>query len=271
MKKVNYKEGNVAYYTIGSGNPIVLLHGYCEDSFIFFHVAKKLHKKHRFILIDLPGYGESDVATVSQPDMRYYADAVKQVLKQEGINKAVFGGHSMGGYILLHLLEKNPELFEALILINSHCFADTEEKIENRKKSTAFVEKNGTTLFLQEFYRNLFPATYKDRKIIQTLLERGKKIAAKTIIQSAEAMIARKDKSAVLMNCNIPVLQFSGGNDNAIAKELSLKMATLPANLTLSYHPAFGHMSFFENKKFAEELEEFCGWVNGKKIRTSKW
>lgn len=257
MKKINYKKGELAYYTFGKGAPIVLIHGYCEDSFIFFHLVKNLHKNYRIILIDLPGFGESTCAT-EKTDMLFYAGSIEAVLKAEKIDKAILGGHSMGGYILLHLLEKNAAVFNALVLINSHCFEDSEEKKANRKKSIEFIKKNGTSLFLKEFYRNLFPQNFTDRKIINTLFERGKNIPAAVVIQAAEAMIARKDKSKVLATCGIPILQFSGGNDSAIAKEISLKMATIPPSNHLQYDAQKGHMSFYELKNFAAIFQQFC-------------
>jgi pimeloyl-ACP methyl ester carboxylesterase len=97
------------YAERGSGLPVVLIHG--------FPLCRKMWQPQmsaladsgcRVLCPDLPGFGES--APLQEPvSMSDYAEAVIGLLDALGIEKAVIGGMSMGGYVLLNLVERYPE------------------------------------------------------------------------------------------------------------------------------------------------------------------
>ena len=57
------------------------------------------------------------------------------------IDKAMLCGLSMGGYIALNAIENYPERFDALILSDTNCIADTPEVKEKRMKTIESIKK----------------------------------------------------------------------------------------------------------------------------------
>ena len=51
---------NINYRIFGNGSPIILLHGYPQNSLNWHKIVSLLSKKHRLLIPDLRGYGGSD-------------------------------------------------------------------------------------------------------------------------------------------------------------------------------------------------------------------
>jgi len=60
-KFFRFNDGKIFYKDIGSGETIVLLHGYLETSEIWESFAGKLATEFRVIIPDIPGHGKSDI------------------------------------------------------------------------------------------------------------------------------------------------------------------------------------------------------------------
>ena len=69
---------NLATWSRGEGTPILLLHGYPQSSYMWRYIAPELAKTHRVILVDLPGYGESEGP---EPDEANYAYSKRNLAK----------------------------------------------------------------------------------------------------------------------------------------------------------------------------------------------
>lgn len=103
----------------GSGEPLVLVHGFGADKDNWNRLARQLRGRFRVIALDLPGYGESDSPT----DARYRVqDQVKRLhafLLMLGVNRAHLAGNSMGGYIAALYAATYPKDTASLWLINN--------------------------------------------------------------------------------------------------------------------------------------------------------
>ena len=93
----------------------------------------------RAVVPDLRGFGESEAGTeVGSTDL--LADDLIALLDYLGIEKAVVGGMSMGGYVLLNLLARYPERFSAACFIVTRADADDETARGKRNHLIAEVE-----------------------------------------------------------------------------------------------------------------------------------
>lgn len=96
----------------GTGRTIVFIHGNSASSAAFARQMEgALGAKYRLIAFDLPGHGASDNAV--DPAiycMPGYARVLTDVVKQLGVQDAVFVGWSLGGHIVL---EAAPDLPQA--------------------------------------------------------------------------------------------------------------------------------------------------------------
>ena len=88
----------------GKGPAALLVHGNSSSGRSFLHqLDSPLGNKHRLVAIDLPGHGQS--LNASEPQTTYtlpgYANIITSVVKQIGLDRAVFVGWSLGGHIIL--------------------------------------------------------------------------------------------------------------------------------------------------------------------------
>jgi len=106
----------LAVTELGSGPPVVFLHGLLGAGQNFGAVQKALAPQHRVLALDLRNHGASPHApTMSYPEM---ADDVAGTLRAEGAWPAAVIGHSMGGKVAMALALAHPEAVERL------CIAD---------------------------------------------------------------------------------------------------------------------------------------------------
>lgn len=107
----------LAYSDRGKGLPLVLVHGFPLCRKMWHPQAEALAKAGcRVITPDLRGFGES-VLTSGMVSMDIYADDIVALMDHLEIDKAVVGGMSMGGYVLLNLVERYPDRIAAPVFI----------------------------------------------------------------------------------------------------------------------------------------------------------
>ena len=118
MKQIQFKNTQISFSDTGKGTVIVLLHGFLENKKMWDFYISEFAKKNRVIAIDLLGHGESECLGYVH-SMEDHADAVQAVLSDLRIRKAIFIGHSMGGYVALAFAELYPDNTKGLVLLNS--------------------------------------------------------------------------------------------------------------------------------------------------------
>lgn len=91
-------------HRLGSGPPLILLHGIGHRWQAWEPVLDKLAAHHSVIAIDLPGFGLSPVPEGGMPaSMPETVDLVKAYLDQEPLDRPHVAGNSLGGAIALEL------------------------------------------------------------------------------------------------------------------------------------------------------------------------
>ncbi|MCC7465790.1 MAG: alpha/beta hydrolase, partial [Saprospiraceae bacterium] len=188
----------IAYTQRGHGNcPLVLLHGFCEDSSIWQPMLPLLADLP-LICIDLPGFGKSGQPT--PPTMEAYANAVRTVLDHTGTERCVLVGHSMGGYVALEFAAKWPERLAGLGLFHSHPFTDNEERKSARRRGIETVLAGKRDLYVSQLFPNLFAPDYLEQHpdILQLLTGQGKQQPTEGIVNALQAMLERKDHQQTL-------------------------------------------------------------------------
>lgn len=115
------------YKVSGTGTPIVLIHGFCENSSIWKDLEKVLSDNYQVISVDLPGFGQSPLDN-SDLTLDNVATILHDFLKQLKISSCFMIGHSLGGYITLSFAKKYSDMLLGFGLFHSTTFADSEEK-----------------------------------------------------------------------------------------------------------------------------------------------
>jgi len=238
----------------GQGQPVVLLHGFCENLRIWDEFMEPLAQQDQVIALDLPGFGEN--SPLERPiTIEEMADQVYQTLHELGIASGVLVGHSLGGYVSLAFAEKYPQWMQGMCLFHSTAYADSEEKKEKRDKAVRFIEDNGIEAFNNGLVPSLFAAS--QRNSLWDTIEEVKVIANQTSAQSAievtKAMKNRPDRTTVLQQATYPFMFIAGREDEAVPLEAIQSQCWLPTG-PLSVHVLLrvGHMGMYEAPEATE-------------------
>lgn len=118
--------GHLAVRVVGSGPDVLLLHGIPGSGSAWDDVAARLVERHRVVVPDLLGFGESSRPRESERLWaRAQRDALLQMVDQLGIERAAIVGHDFGGPVALLLLAARPRLVTHLALAATNAFPDT--------------------------------------------------------------------------------------------------------------------------------------------------
>ena len=252
MKTTHFKNAKINYSETGKGNAIVLLHGFLENLGMWNAFIPELSEKHRVIAIDLLGHGGSECLGYVHT-MEDQADMVHQVLMQLKIKKAVFIGHSMGGYVALAFVELYPEAMKGLVLLNSTSKADSHERKINRNRAIKAVKQNYSA-FISLSIANLFSEANRERlsEDIAKVREQALQTPLQGIIAALEGMKVRKDRERLLHSVTFPVLLILGEKDGVLNYQDSLEQIK-GTEVQLVTFPD-GHMSHIENESELKEV-----------------
>jgi pimeloyl-ACP methyl ester carboxylesterase len=251
MKQIIYKNTAISYSDIGTGTAVVLLHGFLENKTMWRELAPSIAEKNRVIFIDLLGHGETDCIGYVH-SMEENAEMVKAILSHLRIRKAIFIGHSMGGYVALAFAELYPKTVKGLVLLNSTALEDSDERKINRDRAIKAVKQNYIN-FVRLSIANLFSENNRDR--LENEIEKVKLAALKTplqgIVASLEGMKIRKDRQFILKETDFPKMLILGKKDGVLIYDDNISQIE-NSNTELISFPD-GHMSHIENK---EELKK---------------
>jgi pimeloyl-ACP methyl ester carboxylesterase len=104
----------------GTGPAILLTHGFAASSHMFATTAPALADDHTVIVWDMPGHGKSDAPDdPSQYSVASFLDAMLGLVDDAGAERAVFLGHSLGGFLSLELVLAHPERARGLVLVDT--------------------------------------------------------------------------------------------------------------------------------------------------------
>jgi pimeloyl-ACP methyl ester carboxylesterase len=237
----------------GSGPAVVLLHAFPMDNSLWAAQRAALAGAgHRVITPDLPGFGGSALAATA-PSLDAMADSVVALLDHLGIEQAVVGGLSMGGYVTMALLRRHPDRLSAIILADTKAGADSPEAAANRETVAAAVEEAGTAAGIADgMLPNLLGTTTRDSRpaVVATVRRWIGAQPAAGVAWAQRAMAARPDSLVDIGAFGRPVLVLYGAQDTISPAGDAAAMAEAARSggsaTTVVEIPEAGHLSAVE-------------------------
>jgi pimeloyl-ACP methyl ester carboxylesterase len=110
--------GAVSVTVGGSGPPVLLLHGYAENSRMWKPLARVLAPRFTVIAPDLPGIGESSIPKTGI-DMKTSAERVHAAVRSLGHSKLRVIGHDIGLMVAYAYAAMYPQEVEKLALMDA--------------------------------------------------------------------------------------------------------------------------------------------------------
>ena len=234
--------------------PVVLLHGFGEDSSVWSGFVPFLQKDF-YILT--PDYARlSNLKSVEE-----YADFVHEKIVEKGIEKCVIIGHSMGGYIALAFAEKYPEMLTGLGLFHSTSFADSDEKKLARSKNIEFIDKHGAEAFIKTSTPNLYAEAFQ--KLHPEVIEKHIKYASilpkEALMAGMKAMRDRPDRRQVLKSLRCSVMFIIGEMDKSVSPQDAKSQIMMPKYFSSSILNDVAHMGMVEEpEECLKFVIKFC-------------
>jgi pimeloyl-ACP methyl ester carboxylesterase len=179
--------------------------------------------------------------------MAKHAQDLAAICRNEGISKAVFGGTSIGGYILFEFWRQFRERVSGMILCNTRATPDTDEARAGRLKSIADIEKRGPGPFLDESIEKLVgEATRKNRPDIVAGARRTMRHSTIAGLSAAlRGMAERPDSVPTLATIDVPTLILASDEDTTPFSEASLMQQKIQTSQLVKLTGA-GHYAIFE-------------------------
>ena len=216
MPMLPVTDGHLRYDDVGSGMPVLLIHGHPFDRTLWHPQTSRLDPgAFRFIAPDLRGFGESSPAsgTVMLDD---YAEDLRELLLGLELPPAVIAGVSMGGQIAMELLRTAPELVGGLVLSDTFCETDTPEVREWRLNLADRLEAEGMDGYAHEsLERMMAPDNVRSSPdVAATLLAMMRNAPPAGAAAALRGRAVRRDYTDVLSATTLPVLVIVGEDDH---------------------------------------------------------
>lgn len=198
------------------GRPVLLyIHGFLGGEDIYKEHIELLKEDYYMIAVDFAGHGNSALVEV-EPTIDGYLAQIEEVLKVEEVTKAIWVGHSMGGYIVLRALEKQLPSVSKAVLAYSSVEADDDKAKEKRDKQKETIKKHG----VYHFVSSTLPAFFSeqvDEALIEKAINIGKAASELGLFTALDAMKSRKNQQQTIDTTEIPVLIIEGTHDQIVA------------------------------------------------------
>jgi len=265
MTHITSGDAEIAYESLGSGPPVILLHPFPAHHELWLPAAQTLLSRYRVILPDLRGHGDSGVGEGPASMAKHAAD-VARILDHAEVGRAAFVGVSIGGYVLFEFWRRYRSRVAALALCNTKAPADTPEAKAGRLQAAADVMERGTEPFFESMVPKLLGKTTLDTRpdLVEGALRMMRKMSPEDVAQVQRGMAERPDSVPTLKTINVRTLLVTGDEDVLTGPpEAELMHQNIPAS-QLKIVPRAGHYSPWEQpEEVGKLLRQFLDSVHG--------
>lgn len=265
MPYVNNNGTNIYYEVHGDGIPVILLLGLGGSMRIWDCHVKNFPDNYKVILIDNRGAGNSD-----KPDEEYsleiFAEDIKCVLDDIGIEKTNMLGLSMGGFIAQRFYSLYPEMISSLILgctgmglndpAHKNFSVDVEELLHKER-----TEDNHAQIIQLMQKRFFYPEFRKNNpEFMQAALSSSKAQPQPfhSYKRQLMACYAKTTLSPLLRSIKVPTLVLHGDSDEVAPIENAFYLHKHIPDAELEVFKESGHMFFVEKQQeFSKTILNF--------------
>jgi haloalkane dehalogenase len=177
----------MAYVELGSGDPIICLHGNPTSSFLWRNIAPELQDAGRVIVPDLIGMGDSDKLAASGRgayrfvDHRAYLNGLLDTLD---ISNAILVLHDWGSALGFDWARRNPDRVRGLVYMEAIVCPMSLEEWPSRKIFASLRSDDGEAMVLEH---NVFVEKILPRSILRELTEAEMNEYRRPFVQPGEA------------------------------------------------------------------------------------
>ena len=240
------------------GNPVLIFfHAFPFSGDMWKEQLDLFSEKFYCLAPDLPGFGESALPEHAVT-FEHYVDAILDYLKESKVEKAIWCGLSMGGYIALRMYEREPDKCRALILCDTKAGADGNEAKLKRWNSIQMLQSNRSEFLAVQWQALVGESSKKNESLKNRFEELVAKVTDAGIASGLVALATRTDSTPGLSKIRVPTLIVVGEEDKVTPLSESEAMTKSITGAQIKILGKAGHLSNLENpEKFNDSLSDF--------------
>ena len=260
----------LSYQSRSAGFPVVFLHPTPLDHDYWRPLIERLPEIYA-IVPDLRGHGGSELSPGPGPhlptggfalvpdapvlSMEQYALDILALLHHLEVERAVFAGCSVGGYILLELWRRIPHRMQALAFVCSKPQPDTPQGQAKRAENIARARAEGVAGIFDGMAQSLLGATARSQHPEMALEVRSHmELSPEAFIAVQSGLATRPDSLSTVATITVPVLAIAGGEDGAVTASEMEAFRAAPGGCDFHLLENAGHFAAFEEPEKVAEI-----------------
>ena len=242
LKNIKGVKVNYFFHDIGADVSLVLLHGWNQNIEMMMPIGEKFFDRYNVLIIDLPGFGKS-----SEPEYSWtvyeYADCVKQMVDDLGLDKIILMGHSFGGRVGLIYAS----IYEVYKLI---CFASPYCKELNKLPLKTKIYKTLKNISCLKWIANIMK-----NYIGSTDYKNATEVMRGVLVQSINIEMTEDVKKI-----KSPTLLIWGSLDTAVPLKRAYELEDLIKNAGVVVYEGATHYAYLERiNEVIKVIDDFIG------------
>jgi pimeloyl-ACP methyl ester carboxylesterase len=251
----------LSYSDTGTGLPVIFLHPTPLDREYWRPLTREL-AGIRAIVPDLRGHGHSELGSALPvggfsrvPDaavltMTQHASDVLALLDHLGIQRAVFAGCSIGGYILLELWRGAAQRMSGLVFICSKPQPDAEANLARRVETITRARTEGVTAIFEGMAQTLLSATVRrDHPEMVAEVRAQMTLTPEALIAVQAGLATRPDSIPTVATIREPLLSIAGAEDPIVTLAEMEAFRSAPRGCELHAIQGAGHLAAYEQPR----------------------
>lgn len=240
-REIRYRDGG------GEGTPLLLFHAFPFDGGMWAGEIEALRDRYRVIAPDLSGFGASSVPTdVARYSVDRWADEGAAVLAACGLERAIVGGCSMGGYVSFAFVRRHRPRVAGLLLVDTRAEADDEAARAGRRAAREKVRAEGRRALIEPMADRLLAPRSRADGALRSRVLAAMEQPETGILGALHALENRPDSTPTLATIDVPTCIVVGEEDVVTPPALAEAMHRRIAGSRLVVLPGVGHLPNLE-------------------------
>lgn len=230
---------------------ILCLHSLFLDGRMFDDLVESARGRFRVVRPDFRGQGKSDLdTTTDEIDMNTCAADIEALIEHLQLKDISLAAQSMGGDVAFRVVAKRQDLFKSMVIMGSSARSEPADQLGVFRQWLEGVRKRGFSgETLDETMDVMFGKTTQADPTKAAMLELWRaRIASlpKSLLPAMKGVVERRSSLPLLPGISIPVLIFSGEEDQPRPPAWCDEMAEALPNTKLVRLNRIGHSNILE-------------------------
>ena len=253
LRTAHFFGRDLRYYDIGSGPPLLLIHGIGGDADEWAFCFGALAATHRVVALDLLGFGRSDKPAIEY-GIAVFVEVLDHFLRALNIPRASLIGSSLGGWIAAAFALRFPQRVDKLVLVSTAGVwaGPTDLPFDLHVSTHAHMRY----VMERVFYNKSLATNEIVDLAYRQHLERGDGYTIDRLLHNLRDGRERLDDS--IGRLTMPVLVIWGEQDELIPVENARRIHELVPGSKLEIIPQCGHLPALERpEEFVRLVTDF--------------